>query len=73
MKDLGYQSQAALNDGDLRRFGRVMHVHWEHKKKRSQGMSNPCIDEWYELARGHGALGGEVDRCRRRGLFDVLH
>ena len=28
-----------------------MHEHWEHKKRRSGGMSNPQIDEWYELGR----------------------
>ena len=28
-----------------------MHEHWEHKRERSAGMSNPQIDEWYELGR----------------------
>ena len=37
-----------------------MHVHWEHKRRRSQGMSNPLIDGHYELARRHGALGGKL-------------
>ena len=59
-KDLGYQSQEALEKGDLTQFGALMNVHWEHKKKRSGGMSNPDIDKWYELAMAHGALGGKV-------------
>ena len=37
-----------------------MHEHWEHKRKRSKGMSNPQIDEWYELGRKNGALGGKL-------------
>ena len=37
-----------------------MNVHWEHKKKRSGSMSNGRIDEWYELARANGALGGKL-------------
>jgi D-glycero-alpha-D-manno-heptose-7-phosphate kinase len=37
-----------------------MNVHWEHKKKRSGGMSNPDIDRWYNLAMENGALGGKV-------------
>jgi len=37
-----------------------MHVHWEHKKARSKGMSNPTIDQYYELARANGALGGKL-------------
>ena len=37
-----------------------MHVHWENKKARSQGMSNAHIDEYYDLARRNGALGGKL-------------
>ena len=37
-----------------------MHEHWEHKKKRSGGMSNPKIDEWYELGMKNGAVGGKL-------------
>jgi len=60
VKDLGYQSQEALEVGDLDRFGELMNVHWEHKKKRSGGMSNPDIDRWYTLAKENGALGGKL-------------
>ena len=60
VKDLGYQSQEALEAGDLHRFGELMNVHWEHKKKRSGGMSNPDIDRWYNLAMENGALGGKL-------------
>ena len=60
VKELGYQSQEALEVGDLHKFGELMNVHWEHKKKRSGGMSNPDIDRWYNLAMENGALGGKV-------------
>jgi D-glycero-alpha-D-manno-heptose-7-phosphate kinase len=60
VKQLGCASKAALETGDLRRFAALMHEHWEHKKARSKGMSNPRIDELYDLARSHGALGGKV-------------
>ena len=60
VKDLGYQSKNALEKGDLDEFADIMNVHWEYKKKRSGGMSNPQIDEWYSLARSHGALGGKM-------------
>jgi D-glycero-alpha-D-manno-heptose-7-phosphate kinase len=59
-KQLGYESKAALLGGDLRKFADLMHVHWEHKKKRSPGMSSGFIDEMYELARANGALGGKL-------------
>ena len=60
VKDLGYQSQEALETGDLPRFGQLMNVHWERKKQRSGGMSNPDIDKWYNLAMENGALGGKL-------------
>jgi D-glycero-alpha-D-manno-heptose-7-phosphate kinase len=60
VKDLGYQSKEALEAGDLAKFAELMHVHWEHKKQRSGSMSNGKIDEWYNLARENGALGGKL-------------
>ncbi|NBX73614.1 MAG: galactokinase [Alphaproteobacteria bacterium] len=60
VKDLGLRSQKALEAGNAREFGALMHEHWEHKKKRSGGMSNPKIDEWYELGMTSGAVGGKL-------------
>jgi D-glycero-alpha-D-manno-heptose-7-phosphate kinase len=60
VKDLGLQSCRALEMGDLHEFGRLMNVHWEYKKKRSGAMSNGKIDEWYDLALRHGAVGGKL-------------
>ncbi len=37
-----------------------MHEHWEHKKKRSRGITNPKINEWYDIARANGAIGGKL-------------
>jgi D-glycero-alpha-D-manno-heptose-7-phosphate kinase len=60
VKDLGLQSQRALEVGDLPEFARLMDVHWQRKKQRSGGMSNPKINEWYDLAMASGALGGKL-------------
>ena len=60
VKELGLQSRDALEKGDLTRFAEIMHVHWEHKKRRSAGMSNERINAWYDLARSNGALGGKL-------------
>ena len=54
------QDPDALESGDTIRFGELMHEHWEHKKKRSGGMSNPMIDKWYQLAMDNGAIGGKL-------------
>ena len=59
-KDLGYQSLAALEGANLEEFARLMDVHWQRKKSRSTGMSNDRINEWYDHAMAHGALGGKL-------------
>ncbi len=60
VKELGFQTRDALIKGDLNKFAELMNVHWEHKKRRSGGMSNDKINEWYELGRQNGALGGKL-------------
>jgi len=60
VKDLGHQSKAALERGDLPQFGELMNVHWQHKKRRSGNMSNGDIDRWYDLAIQNGAVGGKL-------------
>jgi D-glycero-alpha-D-manno-heptose-7-phosphate kinase len=60
VKELGLRSKRALEDGNTTLFGELMHEHWEHKKRRSDGMSNPRIDEWYELGCANGAIGGKL-------------
>ena len=42
VKDLGLRSQDALEAGDLDDFGKLMDEHWQHKKQRSGGMSQPA-------------------------------
>ncbi len=59
-KDLGHQSLAALESGNLEEFARLMDVHWQRKKARSSGMSNAHINEWYDYAIANGALGGKL-------------
>lgn len=60
VKNLGIESKNALETGDLRRFAEIMHIHWEHKKLRSDMMSNKMINDLYELARKNSALGGKL-------------
>ena len=60
VKELGEKSKDALESGDLKQFAEIMNTHWEYKKCRSNNMSNARINEWYELARKNGALGGKL-------------
>ncbi len=60
VKDLGKQSQRALEEGDLKEFARLMDIHWQRKKERAVNMSNSQINEWYDQAMANGALGGKL-------------
>ncbi|TMJ13782.1 MAG: galactokinase [Bacillati bacterium ANGP1] len=60
VKELGWKSKEALESADLVRFAELMNEHWERKRQRSDRISNDRIDEWYDLARRNGALGGKL-------------
>jgi len=60
VKELGYKSKNALENSNLIEFGRLMNEHWESKRKRSNNMSNPQIDNWYNIALANGAVGGKL-------------
>jgi D-glycero-alpha-D-manno-heptose-7-phosphate kinase len=60
IKQIGYESKVMLESGKLDEFGKLMHEHWEQKRKRSAMISNPRIDSWYEIARQNGAVGGKL-------------
>jgi len=60
VKELGQEVRSALEDGDTIRFGKLMDIHWQHKKERSGSMSNPEIDRWYDRALANGAIGGKL-------------
>lgn len=59
-KELGQKIGIAIEKGRLDEFGNLMNIHWEYKKKRSKNISSGKIDEWYDLARKNGAIGGKV-------------
>jgi len=60
VKELGIRSKKALEQDSPALFGEIMREHWERKRKRSGGMTNAQIDEWYELGRKSGAVGGKL-------------
>ena len=68
-KELGYRIKEALEQGDVEKFGGLLHEHWENKKRRSGKISNPKIDQWYELARENGAIGGKIMGAGGGGFF----
>ena len=60
IKRLALELKPALEAGELDRLGEMLHANWELKRTLAQGISDPQIEEMYERARAHGALGGKI-------------
>ncbi|HSM85417.1 MAG TPA: hypothetical protein VLT16_04675 [Candidatus Limnocylindrales bacterium] len=60
IRDLAERMLQALDDGNLHKFGQLLHEGWESKKKISAKISNPAIDRMYGIARANGAVGGKI-------------
>jgi D-glycero-alpha-D-manno-heptose-7-phosphate kinase len=60
VKELGLRSKSALLSGNTEEFAKIMHEHWQHKIKRSKGMSNQFINDAYKLGMANGAMGGKL-------------
>jgi D-glycero-alpha-D-manno-heptose-7-phosphate kinase len=57
---LAAQMREVLHQGNLDCFGEVLHQGWLEKQKLASAISNPKINQWYETARAHGAIGGKL-------------
>jgi D-glycero-alpha-D-manno-heptose-7-phosphate kinase len=68
-KELGHQVKRALESGDVERFGFLLHEHWQNKKRRGGGITDPLLDRWYDLARENGAVGGKLMGAGGGGFF----
>jgi D-glycero-alpha-D-manno-heptose-7-phosphate kinase len=60
MTQLAQNLRDILCQGDLDSFGEILHQGWLMKKSLASGISNNHINEWYERARRHGAIGGKI-------------
>jgi D-glycero-alpha-D-manno-heptose-7-phosphate kinase len=69
IKDIGREIARAIVAGNLRRFGELMDQHWQSKKRLAQGVTNRRIDEWYELAKRYGAIGGKISGAGGGGFL----
>lgn len=60
IKDIGHYTRKILEKNRIDDFGNLLNEHWLLKKGLSDKISDPFIDEVYELAVKNGALGGKV-------------
>jgi D-glycero-alpha-D-manno-heptose-7-phosphate kinase len=60
VKEMAFEGKKLLESGDIQGYGKLTHEHWMNKRKRSIGMSNNQIDEWYNFGIDNGAYGGKL-------------
>jgi D-glycero-alpha-D-manno-heptose-7-phosphate kinase len=59
-KELAVEMKKALLQNRVSEFGSLLGSAWEYKRRMSENISTPFIDEAYDEACRHGALGGKV-------------
>ena len=60
MTRLAQDMRESLSRDDVTTFGEILNEGWELKKELASQISNSDIDDWYEIARSHGATGGKI-------------
>ena len=60
MVELALELKTELQRNNLEAFGEIIHANWELKKGLAQQISTTVIDDWYQKARQHGAVGGKL-------------
>jgi D-glycero-alpha-D-manno-heptose-7-phosphate kinase len=60
IKALALELEGALEARDFDRLGETLHEGWELKRRLAAGISDAAIEEMYQRARAHGALGGKI-------------
>jgi len=60
MVKLAFLLREELQKANLDAVGDILHENWMLKKSLSAAVSNTRIDEWYEIARSRGAVGGKL-------------
>lgn len=60
MVQLSKDLKQELLKGNTNAMGEILHTGWMYKKELANGISNPDIDYYYDLAIKNGALGGKL-------------
>src|SRR5262245_39689728 len=69
IKELGREVFRLLVDGDVDRYGELLHYHWTQKRNLASKMTDSALDEHYEAARAAGAIGGKLMGAGGGGFF----
>ncbi len=68
-KDIAVRLRSALRHGEIDVVGKLLAESWEYKKKFSDKVSNPVLDNFYNIAIKAGAIGGKVSGAGGGGFM----
>lgn len=60
MCELTRDLKCKLESNSISSMGEILHESWQLKRTLATGISNPVIDEYYDIALKNGALGGKL-------------
>ena len=60
MCELAESMKYSLENNSLDEFGAILNEGWHRKRELAGGISNAQIDNWYDTALSHGAVGGKL-------------
>lgn len=60
MCELAEELKNELQHNNINAMGEILHEGWTLKRTLASGISNPVIDEYYDIAMKHGAIGGKL-------------
>ena len=60
IKEAALACRRCLEVGDLDGIGEILDEGWRQKRRLVSGITNPRIDDVYDIALAHGALGGKI-------------
>jgi len=69
IKKIGLEIKEAFEKEDLETFGKLLDQHWQIKKTLSDKITQDKIDQWYEIAKKNGVLGGKLMGAGGGGFF----
>lgn len=69
LKEQTIMMKQALLKGNINKIGEILNYGWNYKKQMSSAISNPIIDEIYNVAKKAGASGGKITGAGGGGYF----
>lgn len=72
IKQSATDMKLALLKGDMREFARILGEGWENKKKMADAITNPSIQEVFDIAMPAGALAGKVSGAGGGGFVMLM-